>query len=267
MPLPDSASREWNSSAYHRLSQPQFGWGRKLLERIAVRGDETVLDIGCGTGRLTAELLERLPHGRVIAVDLSRNMLEKARDHLLPRFGGRVAFIEADMQALPFEQIADGVFSAAAFHWAPDHDRLFQGLFRALKPGGWIEAQCGGGPNLERIRHRVKAIIARPEFAPHFAAWANPWEYADPETTTGRMRRAGFVAVKTWLESSPAHLSGAEDFKEYLATVTLHRHLERLPTPELRDRFLSELAERAAEDDPPFVMDYWRLNITGKKPG
>ncbi len=238
-----------------------------MLERLPLRGDETVLDVGCGSGRLTAELLERLPRGRVVAVDLSRNMLETARGHLLPRFGSRVTLMQADMQELPFDRVAEGIFSSAAFHWATDHERLFRSLFRALKPGGWMEAQCGGGPNLARIRGWGTQLAAQPEFAGFFAGWREPWEYATAETTAARMRRAGFVEIKTSTESSPVQLADAAEFKEYLATVTMHRHLERIPDAGLRERFLNELAGRAAAFDPPFVMDYWRLNISGSKPG
>lgn len=261
-----SKSREWNSTAYHRLSRPQVGWGQKLLARVQVRGDETVMDAGCGTGRLTGELLERLPAGRVIAVDLSENMLRTAREHLLPRFAGRVFFVCADLQELPFCEVLDGIFSTAAFHWAPDHERLFRNLYRALKPGGWLVAQCGGGPNLACLLQRVAVITSCREFAEFFAGWRNPCEYADDITTARRLRRAGFLEVETSLEQSPAVLSGAEEFRDYLATVTLHRHLGRIPDPRLRERFLDELAQHAAQDDPPFRMDYVRLNLSGRRP-
>src|SRR3712207_708774 len=102
---------EWDAASYHRLSAPQFSWGVRLLERLRLNGDETLMDAGCGTGRLTALLLERLPRGRVVAVDLSQNMLEEARSHLSPRFGGRVEFVRADLAWLPFDGAFDGVFS------------------------------------------------------------------------------------------------------------------------------------------------------------
>src|SRR3954470_14044618 len=114
-------STEWDAASSHRLSAPQFSWGSQVLDRLRLNGDETVMDAGCGTGRLTAGLLERLPRGRVVAVDLSQNMLEEARAHLVPRFGGQVEFIRADLAALPFDESFDGVFSTAAFHWVPDH--------------------------------------------------------------------------------------------------------------------------------------------------
>src|SRR5690349_11037795 len=121
-------AREWDADAYHRISGPQFSWGKRVLERLALRGDEILMDAGCGTGKLTAELLEQLPHGHVIAVDLSYNMLAGAREHLQPRFGRQVSLVAADLLHLPFVRAFDGIFSTAAFHWVPDHDRLFRAL-------------------------------------------------------------------------------------------------------------------------------------------
>src|SRR5436190_1268323 len=119
----DAASTEWYATTYPRIAAPQLTWGQKVLERLALRGDETAIDAGCGSGRLTALLLERLPHGRVIAVDRSENMLQMARAYLEPRFGDRVSFLPSDLEALPLEEVADLIFSTATFHWIPDHPR------------------------------------------------------------------------------------------------------------------------------------------------
>lgn len=146
-------TREWDAAAYHRLSGPQVSWGKKVLSGLKLCGNELLMDAGCGTGRLTAELLQDLPHGRVVGVDLSQNMLVTARDHLIPQFGLRVHFVVADLQNLPFEHSFDGIFSTAALHWVPDHLRLFGSLFRALRPGGWLRAQCGGGPKPDPLKN------------------------------------------------------------------------------------------------------------------
>ncbi|MFB3815562.1 MAG: methyltransferase domain-containing protein [Terriglobales bacterium] len=258
-------SREWDANSYHRLSDQQFGWGKKVMARVRVRGDETVLDAGCGTGRVTAELLERLPRGHVVALDLSEKMVRSARCELLPRFDGRVSFVVADVQELPFRECFDGVFSTATFHWAKDHPRLFRSLYTALNPGGWLVAQCGGGPNLVRLRQRAWELLKSPQYARFFEDWSDPWEFASPEVTADRLRQAGFVEIETWTEPAGFVLPDAETFKQYLATVTLHRHIERIPQPRLRQEFLDDMARQASQD-PEFTMDYWRLNINAKRP-
>ena len=257
---------EWDAASYHRLSAPQFSWGVQVLERLRLNGDETVMDAGCGTGRLTALLFERLPRGRVVGVDLSRNMLEEARSHLAPRFGGRVEFVRADLALLPFDRAFDGVFSTAAFHWVPDHPRLFRGLYASRKPGGWLVAQCGGGPNIARLMRRASVLTASEPYATYFSGWKDTKVFADEATTAERLRAAGFVEVETSLEPAPTILSGADEFREFLRTVNMHSHLARLPEGRLRRRFVEELTEQAAADDPPYALDYCRLNIRALRP-
>src|SRR6516164_10612123 len=102
-----TSSREWNAELYHQISGPQVSWGKKVLARVPLRGDEHVMDAGCGTGRLTRDLLEALPRGQVTAVDVSENMLRNARQHLTPEFGERVHFVQADLQHLQFDRAFD----------------------------------------------------------------------------------------------------------------------------------------------------------------
>lgn len=256
-------SREWNSSEYHRLSQPQVSWGKKVLARLKLRGDETVLDAGCGTGRLTADLLEGLPNGHAVGVDLSQNMLRAAREHL-KGFGSRVSLVAADLKALPFGQVFDVIVSTAAFHWVLDHDLLFANLHRALRPGGRLHAQCGGGPNLARLRKRMSDLARSPEFAAYLAGSAEPWLFQDAQSMKATLSRAGFVEIDTSVESAPTVLDGREQFADFVRTVIVRTYLEKLPSEALRSLYMQKLAELAAEDDPPFSLDYWRLNLSAR---
>jgi trans-aconitate 2-methyltransferase len=261
----DAASTEWDATTYHRIATPQLTWGRKVLDRLALRGNETAIDAGCGCGRLTALLVERLPHGQVIAVDRSENMLQMARDYLEPRFGGRVSFLPSALEALPLEVVADLIFSTATLHWIPDHPTLFRSLYRALKPGGRLVAQCGGGPNLAHLLSRAAALMATAPYAPFFAGWSGPWEFADAATTAERLRTAGFVDVETSLEPAPTVVLGMDDYRAFLRTVIFRLHLDRLPDETLRATFLDTLTAQAAQDAPPFSLDYWRLNLCGAR--
>ena len=258
-------TREWNSAVYHRLSEPQVSWGKKVLARLQLRGDEFVLDAGCGTGRLTAELLEALPRGRVVGVDLSQNMLRSARQHL-KAFAPRLSLAACDLLHFPFRQAFDCIVSTAAFHWVLDHDRLFANLYGALIRGGWLEAQCGGGPNIERLRNRANALAARAEFAPFFAGFREPWLFEDAAGAAETLRRAGFVDVETSVEAAPTALDDAAHYSEFVRNIILRRHLENLPSEELRSEFLAKMTSQAATDDPPFSVDYWRLNLRGRVP-
>lgn len=258
-------SREWNATLYHQISAPQVSWGKKVLARVKLRGDERVLDAGCGTGRLTRDLLEALPRGHVVALDVSENMLDTARAYLEPDFGSRVEFVRCDLLELPFEREFDLIFSTASFHWVLDHDRLFRNLYRALRPDGSLIAQCGGGNNLARLLARVSRLTESPAYAKHFFGYRFPWEFSDAETAANRMREAGFERIETSLEEAPTKFGTAGEFQSFVESVILHRHLERLPQAELRQNFLAELTRQAANDNPAFLLDYWRLNLQGRK--
>ncbi|HEY6250690.1 MAG TPA: methyltransferase domain-containing protein [Candidatus Angelobacter sp.] len=259
-------SREWKSKDYHRLSDPQFGWGVKVLKKLQtfpLRGDEHILDAGCGSGRVTAELLKAFPKARVTAVDASQNMVDEARK-TLAAFSERVTVERIDLLDLSFKQRFDVVFSTAVFHWIKDHQALFINLFRSLRPGGLLLAQCGGGANLKRLRDRTDRATALPQFAPYFQNWQKIWEYPTPEITAERLQHAGFAEIHTGLEQAPATLADEQTFRAFCATITLGPYIQRLPE-ELQDRFLDPIAAEAAQDDPPFTLDYWRLNMQARR--
>ncbi len=265
-PSSPTSSREWNSSEYHRLSGPQVSWGRKVLARLQLDGDETLLDAGCGTGRLTAELLEALPNGRVVALDVSQNMLRTAREYLHPRFGKRAQFVAADLPDLPFENGFDGIVSTAAFHWVRDHDRLFRNLYRSLSPR-WLVAGAMWRRRKYRSAARAddEACLDR-SICSISGSFPSPWFYQNAEGAADTLRRAGFVEVETGLEPALTVMGGRRQYEEFVRTMIVRAHLDRLPGAELRGQYVSQLADLAARDDPPFLLDYWRLNLAAKKP-
>jgi len=261
---------DWDADAYHRLSEPQLAWGLDVLARLELRGDETAVDVGCGTGRLTAQLRDRLPRGRVIAVDSSEAMLDQARVYLRGERGTRLkprttTLVRADAAALPFSRALDLIFSTATFHWVHDHDRLFSSLSGALRPGGRLVAQCGGGPNLQRLLERADTLMHSRDFAPYFAGWRAPWNFADGDTTRRRLEAAGFAGVVTALYPSPVSFESAETYRAFLKTVCVRHHVARLP-PELQAAFTTQLSAEAVRDDPPLTLDYWRLDMTASVP-
>ncbi|SRR5258706_6663912 len=259
-------SREWNAADYHRLSTPQFQWGQRVLNDLRLRGDEWVLDAGCGTGKLTQLLLQNLPRGRVVGLDASRNMVEHARRDLQAAFGDRAQFVAADLIALPFRDAFDGIFSTASFHWLLDHDALFRNLLAVLRPGGWLHAQCGGGPNLAQFRQRVRALCQSEEFAPWLREFSEPWFFSDAEGAASGLRAAGFEDVRAGLEAATITVSSAGEFKGYLRTFILHRHLELLPSELSREMFVEALTRSADAENPPWTLDYTRLNLRARKP-
>lgn len=259
-----TAPREWDATSYHQVSTPQTTWGERVLARLALAGDERVLDAGCGSGRLTASLAARLPAGHVTALDRSWNMLQVAQTNLRPAFGARVAFVQAALPDLPFIGGLDVVFSTATFHWVADHAALFTQIARALRPGGRLHAQCGGGPNLRDAHALAETVMARPAFAPYFTRWDGVWRFAGVDDTVARLRQAGLVDHEVWLEPAPTTLATADDYRAFVTTVIYHPHLARLPDA-LHAAFIDAITALAGATSPPFSLDYWRLNIAARR--
>ncbi|HWH95029.1 MAG TPA: methyltransferase domain-containing protein [Baekduia sp.] len=248
--------REWDATSYDDLAQPHQEWGAQILDRLPLEGDETVLDLGCGTGRVTRQLLERLgPDGRVVGIDGSAAMAREATRLLGD--DPRARFEQQDLLELTCAPPADAAVSSATFHWIKDHDTLFRRIRGALKPGGWFVAQCGGRGNVANVVRAVREVGARDPFAAALADFEDPWNFAGPEVTAERLTAAGFVVDRVWLNASPQR---PQPLRDFLRTVSLGSHLLALPA-ELRDPFVDAVAE-AMGPDP--VHDYVRLNIIAR---
>ena len=251
----NTGAREWDAETYDAVSDPQFEWGMEVLERLELRGDEVAVDAGCGSGRVTAELAKRLPQGRVIAVDGSEAMVEKAKE----RLGDDVECLVSDLVELELGQPVDLVFSTATFHWILDHDRLFRQLRSCLRPGGRLVAQCGGQGNVAAQSKAIRAVAADPEYAPHLTEAKGLWNFAAPEETEPRLRDAGFAEARCWLEPKPVQ---PDQPLAFISTVTLGPVLDQLP-PEKRQSYAEAVL---AQHQSPLVLDYVRLNIEAQAP-
>lgn len=243
-------SREWDGAAYQQVARPHAGWAATVLDRLELAGDEVVLDAGCGSGKVTEQLLARLPQGRVIGVDGSALMLEEARRRLHAHLD-RVSFVHADLaQPLPVGPV-DAVASSATFHWIADHGALFANLAAVLHPGGHLSAQCGGVGNVSEVQRALDSLgIEVP----------NPWHFATPEEAEADLVGAGFVDIEAWLTRDVVTIPPRE-LETYLATVMLGAHLERLPESD-RPELIRSVAERV----PGGHIDYVRLNLVARRP-
>jgi trans-aconitate 2-methyltransferase len=247
--------RSWHGATYDRLSTPMEAMGRGVLERLPLDGSETVIDAGCGSGRVTEALLARLPRGRVIGVDVSGSMVQAARE----RVGDRVELHVADLATFDLGLQADAILSTATFHWIAHHDGLFGRLRAHLRPGGLLVAQCGGHGNIGNVHAAAREVMQRTPYAPHFEGWEGPWNFATPEDTERRLRAAGFRDARAWLQELPVT---PDDPYAYLTEINLGAHLGRLPD-ELRSSFVDQVIE--ALGGPRVTIDYVRLNIDARR--
>ena len=239
--------RDWDAAAYDRLPIPMTRWGITVLGWLDLTGDERVLDAGCGTGQVTERLVERLPRGRVVALDGSPSMIEQARARLGQ---ARVEYVVHDLlDPIPTDPV-DAVLSTATFHWILDHDRLFENLASVLKPAGQLAAQCGGAGNTVELGRVVRDLGFD---------LVEDKRFAGADETAERLERAGFVDVECWLHPEPTPIPRG-DLELYLRTICLGSVLQRVPELD-RGSFL----ERAADRLPGGVIDYVRLNIRARR--
>lgn len=253
---------EWNASSYETLANPMTRWGEEFLSKIPLRGDEAVIDAGCGTGRVTEKLLERLPDGKVLAVDGSHAMVEAAREKFADDM--RVSLSRQNLLELEVGEPVDAIFSTATFHWIPDHEKLFGRLAAALKPDGLLAAQCGGEGNISRVNEATGKVMSREPFAPYFENWTDGKLYAGVEATEDRLRKAGFEPEHVWLHEEPTEFDSVETLAPYLGTIILRGHVEVLPEEE-REPFALAVAEEMDAMDGPLLADYVRLNIMARR--
>ncbi len=249
---------DWQGAAYHRVADPQEEWGREVLSRFELSGNETVLDAGCGSGRVTRLIAELVPEGRVIGVDASPSMIETALEQLAG-FGDRVDLIVADLTDLVLPSPVDAIFSNATFHWILDHERLFARLHAALREGGVMEAQFGGQDNVAEWKRAIEAAEGDERFSAYLRGMPDTYNFASVGDTEDRLRRVGFEVTRIWLENRTVTPSEPE---EYVRHVGLAKHLHRLPE-NLHDEFTEAVLLSMPR---PLTLEYVRLNVSARKP-
>jgi trans-aconitate 2-methyltransferase len=242
----------WDAHTYDQSSEPQQAWASDVLARLdGIAPDATMLDVGCGTGRVTEALLALVPEGRVLAIDQSADMVALARR----RLGDRAQVWCQDVLDLDLDldEPVDVIFSTATLHWVTDHDRLWPTLARSLRPGGMLEVQCGGEGNIDRVREVIDAVAL--DMASELAGFS-PWVFAGPQETERRLSEAGFTTSRCWLEERPTY---PQDLRAFVPTSILAAHLARLPA-DRQERFADAVIAGVG-----LPLDYVRLNVSATR--
>jgi trans-aconitate 2-methyltransferase len=260
------ANTYWDAAAYDRIGTPMRRWAQRVIDDLDLRGDETVLDAGCGAGSVTLDLRARLPRGTIYAVDASAEMIAQLRRRLETDGVTGVVPIHASLTDFALPAPVDRVFSNAVFHWIPDDDALFSSLYRATRPGGRLRAQCGGAGNNARVLEAVEAVRRQPRFARHLGAFRDAKRYRTAEAATAALERAGWRNVQATLWAVPVPFESPEDGARYVRTILLRDHVARLPEAE-RDAYARAVVdETVARHGAPYVADYVRLDLWAERP-
>lgn len=238
----------WNAEDYERHSQAQQLWARELIAKLQLAGNETVLDLGCGDGKVTAEIAAALPQGSVVGVDNSPAMIELAARRYPREQHPNLGFQCMDATALTFDEAFDVVFSNAALHWVRDHRPVVAGLYRCLRPGGRMLLQMGGKGNAVGILAVLDEVIAEPRWRPYFGNFDFPYGFYAPDEYATLLADAGFTARRVELLPKDMLHEGQPGLEGWIRTTWLP-FTQRVPAGQ-RDAFITEIAGRYLDRVP-----------------
>lgn len=262
------SDHRWNPDDYSKSSSAQYQWAMALINRLDLQGDERILDIGCGDGRITAHLAGLVAKGRVVGLDSSADMIGYARSAFSAE--PRLSFQIGDASSLPFAGEFDLAVSFACLHWIADHLPVLAGVRRSLVPGGRFVMQCGGRGNAARILDLTGEIAAQPEWRQHFTGFAFPYHFYGPEEYRIWLEQAGLVCRRAELVEKDMVHQGQAGLEGIIRNTWLP-YTERLPE-HLRGGFISRIAAAYLERYPPDELgrahvQMMRLEVEASRPG
>jgi trans-aconitate methyltransferase len=267
---------DWDAADYVAHSAAQQEWARELIAQLGLRGDERVLDVGCGDGRATAMIAERLPRGSVLGVDSSPSMIAKAREQF-PDAGTwdggasglanaadegalrSLSFVLMDARALGLPPVFDVAFSTAALHWMSDHRAILRGVRAALVPGGRLLFEMGGRGNITEALAVVDEVRARPRWRGFFDGFVPPHHFFGPDDYEVWLPEAGFRVSRIRVFERDMTHAGRAAFLGWLRT-TWFTYVGRVP-PGQATAFVDEVADAYETAHPPDTADVYHVRL------
>ena len=262
---------DWDALTYDNISDVIESWGLDLIERLNWKGNEIVLDAGCGSGRLTKIISTKLPKGKVFAVDLDSSMIKLANERL--GIISNVKFIQSNICDIELQDKIDVIFSNAVLHWISNHRKVFEHFWQILKPNGQLSIQCGGYGNLTKTLYVFNKVRKSLEFCNYIcnrkgeSIWNEPWYFAKAEDTEKILKEIGFKNIEVSLENKVAKFHDKEDYFIFIKTIVLRPYLEYLSNDKLKNMFAKAVVHEIETNfkELQWKLDYVRLNIHAKK--
>ncbi|MBD2770618.1 methyltransferase domain-containing protein [Iningainema tapete] len=229
---------QWNPHDYAKNSDAQLQWAKEIRSRLSLNGSESVLDVGCGDGKITADFAQALPHGRVIGIDSAPEMIDYANATYLIE---NLSFACIDARSLTFSNQFDLIFSNAVLHWVDDHPAFLKGASLALKPNGRLITSCGGAGDAIDILTAFSEIVTQAPWNAYFPTFRNPYYFYGTAEYETWLKAAGLKIDRLELVPKDITHSGASGLSGWLRTAWLP-FTQAVPELE-RDRFIAAVTQ------------------------
>ncbi len=261
-------SYAWDAKDYAKNSANQYAWAQELIPKLKLNGDEALLDVGCGDGKITAEIAKALPHGRVVGVDSSQEMINLAQSAFPQKAHGNISFELMDARKLTFQSEFDVVFSNAALHWIVDQEAVLQGVQKSLKIGGRLLFQMAGKGNAKDVLSIFDELLVELPWKQFFDGFSFPYAFLSTEEYRALLADAALTALRVELFPKDMKFTGGEGLAGWVRTTWLP-FTERIPV-ERRDDFVWEIVNRYLERFPAdsqgvVHLGMIRLEVEAKK--
>jgi trans-aconitate methyltransferase len=256
---------EWDAAKYVQQSGLQRAMAEEVLRLVQLNGSESVLDIGCGDGRTTAELAARLSHGTITGLDSSCNMIELASSRFGPAVHPNLHFLAADARRLPLKPAFDLVISFNALHWIPEQNEALRSIRSVLKSDGKAQIRLvpdGRRKSLETVIEETRRSSA---WADYFRNSRDPYLHLTPEQYAALAEQNGFRVLRIHTEAKSWDFQSREAFFAF-CSVTLAAWTRFLPQTDKAD-FITDVLDRyqtVAADKPgeENTFKFYQMDVT-----
>ena len=256
---------EFDAEKYRKGSAHQRQWGDRLISELSLKGDERILDLGCGDGAITAQLAELVPNGQVVGIDASRNMIEAARNAYKAE---NMRFDLMDINEIDFEDEFDVVFSNAALHWVTDHEQLIANVYESLRAGGIARFNFAGDGNCSALIRILKEVMARGEYAVYFDRFQWPWYMPIADEYESLLERFDFRETRVWAKHADRHFADAKEMTRWIdqpSIVPFLRCIDRADKQIFRNAVVEQMVKETIQGDGTYFETFRRINVFAKK--
>ena len=255
---------EFNGDKYQQASSHQKEWGNKIIAEFALRGDEQILDLGCGDGVLTAQLATMVPEGHVLGIDASKSMIGMAKN----LSGNNLSFQIQDINYLNYNSHFDLVFSNATLHWVKNHDLLLRNLYRSLCEKGLIRLSFAADGNCSNLIKVLTTAMDLPEFVKYVSGFQWPWYMPELENYENLVKRSSFRKVEVWGENADRYFPDVHAMVNWIdqpSLVPFIKHVSGVKKQAFRDYVVEQMIKLTKQPDGRCFETFRRINVKAWK--